>query len=41
VMMEENVRTQLVAHMRRLVCRYTARRAKVSLRTPRDVRQQG
>lgn len=35
------VRTELVVHVRRVVHRRSARRAKASLPPPRDVRQQG
>ncbi|WP_321936276.1 hypothetical protein [Paraburkholderia sp. J8-2] len=41
VLMTGEVRTELVAHVRRVVRRRSARRAKASLPPLRDVRQQG
>ena len=41
VLESPDLRTELVAHVRRLARRRTVRRAKVSLPPARDVRQQG
>ncbi|RQM44443.1 hypothetical protein EHZ19_28775 [Paraburkholderia bannensis] len=41
VLVAEGVRAELVAHVRRLARRRTARRARVSLPPLRDARQQG
>ncbi|WP_233875539.1 hypothetical protein [Paraburkholderia adhaesiva] len=41
VLVTGEVRTELVAHVRRLVRRRSVRRAKASLPPPKDVRQQG